>query len=142
MRRRRGQASRATRWGALGALLLAAGCFAPVAARSAGDAVTLLSTGSILARLILVAALSSLALLLLRRRRALLVPALAAGLMVLAEFLAFQADLIVVSGQGMPSRALFSSFVNESGWALLVAGIVLLLLAGLFPGRSPSGRSA
>ena len=136
MRRRGRQASRATTWGLLGALLLAAGCFAPIAAQSGGTA-TLLSAGSILGRLILVAALSSIALLLLRRRRALLIPGAVAGLMVLAEFLAYRSQLVVVSGAEPSSSAILSSFANEWGWALLVVGIALLLLAGLFPGRRP-----
>jgi uncharacterized membrane protein YhaH (DUF805 family) len=127
--------SRAALWGYLGALLLAAGCFAPVAARPGGGAATLLSTDSILARLILVAAFSSVALLLLRRRRALLIPGAFAGLMVLAEFLAYQGDLIVVPGTGSSESAILSSFANEWGWAPLAIGVALLLLAGLFPGR-------
>ncbi|MEN6341723.1 MAG: hypothetical protein ABFC89_04100 [Methanospirillum sp.] len=143
MGRRGRQASRATLWGFLGALLLAAGCFTPIAARPGGT-ITLLSTGSILPRLILVAALSSVALLLLRRRRALLIPGAAAGLMVLVEFLSFQETLAVVSGASSSAGAILSSFVNEWGWALLVGGIALLLLAGLFPGRRrrPAGDSA
>lgn len=135
MRRSGRRNSRATLWGALGALLLAAGCFAPVAARPGGGAVTLLSTDSILGRLILVAALGSIALLLLRRRRALLISGALAGLMVLAEFLAYQSNLIVISGSGSSVSAILSSFANEWGWALLVIGVALLLLAGLFPGR-------
>lgn len=142
MRRRGRQASRATTWGLLGAFLLAAGCFAPVAAQS-GGAATLLSAGSILGRLILVASLSSVALLLLRRRRALLVPGAVAGLMVLAEFLAYRSQLVVVSGASLSGSAILSSFANEWGWALLVVGVALLLLAGLFPGRRPRlARSA
>lgn len=134
MARRGRRASRATLWGLLGALLLAAGCFAPIAARPGGT-ITLLSTGSILPRLILVAAMSSVALLLLRRRRALLIPGAVAGLMVLVEFLSFRETLAVVSGPGSSASAILSSFTNEWGWAPLVVGVGLLLLAGLFPGR-------
>ncbi|MEN6518506.1 MAG: hypothetical protein ABFC38_09975 [Methanospirillum sp.] len=137
MRRRGRQASRATLWGLLGALLLAAGCFAPIAAQPGGGTATLLSAGSIPARLILVAALSSVALLLLRRRRVLLIPGAFAGLMVLAEFLAYRGRLVVVSGAGSSASAILFSFANEWGWTLLVVGVGLLLLAGLFPGRSP-----
>jgi hypothetical protein len=133
--RRGRQAARATLWGLLGALLLAAGCFAPIAARPGGMTVTLISAGSILARLILVAALCSLGLLLLGRRRALLIPGVVAGLMVMLEFLAFRDSLSVVSGGVSSASAILSSFGAEWGWALLVIGVVLLLLAGLFPGR-------
>jgi hypothetical protein len=130
------QASRATLWGFLGALLLAAGCFAPIAAQPGGGASTLTSAGSILGRLILVAALCSVGLLLLSRRRGLLITGAVAGLMVLIELHAYQDGLIVVSGANSSASALLSSFTNEWGWALLVTGVGLLLLAGLFPGRS------
>lgn len=135
MRRRARQASRATLWGLLGATLLAAGCFAPIVALPGGGTATLISAGSIPARLILVAAIGSVGLLLLRHRRALLIPGVFAGLMVLVEFLAYRDRLAVVSGAGSSASALLSSIVNEWGWVLLVAGVALLLLAGLFPGR-------
>lgn len=135
MRRRSRLVSQATIWALFGALLLAAGCFAPIAAQADGGTVNLISTGSILARLILVAALSSFALILLRRRRALVIPAAIAGLMVLAEFLVYRTMLTVVSGANPPASAILSSIATEWGWALLVLGVALLLLAGLFPGR-------
>jgi hypothetical protein len=134
-RRGRRRISRSTLWGFLGAALLAAGCFAPIAALTGGGAATLLGSGSIPARLILVAALSSVALILLRRHRALLITGTFAGLMVLVEFLQHQGDLAVVTGSGSSATALLSSFANEWGWALFVVGVALLLLAGLFPGR-------
>lgn len=143
MRRRgRRRVSRATLWGLLGAALLAAGSFAPIAALPGGGAATLLGSGSIPARLILVAALSSAALLLLRRRRALLITGIFAGLMVLVEFLEHQGELAVVTGPGSSATAVLTSFANEWGWALLVVGVALLLLAGLFPGRRRSARAA
>ncbi len=135
MRRRNRQASRATLWGFLGASLLAAGCFAPIAALPGGGTATLLSVGSILARLILVAALCSVGLLLLGRRRLLLIPGAVAGLMVLVEFLAYRDQLAVVSGASSSANAILSSFANEWGWALLMVGVALIILAGLFPGR-------
>jgi hypothetical protein len=135
VRRRGRQASRATLWGLLGAALLAAGCFAPIAALPGGGTVNLLSGGSILARLILVAALCSVGLLLLSRRRLLLVTGAVAGLMVLVEFLAYRDSLAVVSGAGSSASAILSSFTSEWGWALLMVGVGLIILAGLFPGR-------
>lgn len=141
MRRRR-RVSKATLWALAGALLLAAGCFAPIVALPGGDAATLIAAGSIPARLILVAALSSVALLLVRRRRALLVPGVFAGLMVVIEFLAYRDRLAVVAGTGSSASAVLSSFTSEWGWALLVVGVALLLLAGLFPGRPRSARAA
>jgi hypothetical protein len=136
VRRRSRRSSRATLWGFAGAALLAAGCFAPVAAPISGDPITLLSTGSILARLILVAALGSVALLLLGRRRLLLVTGTIAGLMVLAELVAFQSQLAVVSGSNVSAEAVLRSVSYEWGWALLVVGVGLLLLSGLVPVRS------
>lgn len=142
MRRRgRRRVSRATLWGLLGVALLAAGSFAPIAALPGGGATTLLGSGSIPARLILVAALSSAALLLLRRRRALLITGTFAGLMVVVEFLQHQGELAVVTGPGSSASAVLSSFANEWGWALLVVGVALLLLAGLFSGRRRSARA-
>jgi hypothetical protein len=54
--------------GSLGAVLLIAGCFAPIAAAPGGAEVALVPAGSIPARLILVAALASVALILLGRQ--------------------------------------------------------------------------
>lgn len=143
MRRRgRRRVSRATSWGLLGAALLAAGCFAPIAALPGGGAASLLGSGSVPARLILVAALSSIALILLRRPRALLITGSFAGLMILVEFLEYRDELAVVTGPGSSASALLSSFVSEWGWALLVLGAALLLLAGLFPGRRRAARAA
>ncbi len=130
----RRRVSRATIWGLLGAALLAAGCFAPIAALPGGGAATLIGSGSVPARLILVAALCSIALVLLRRR-ALLITGGFAGLMILLEFLEHRNELLVVAGPGSSADAVLSSFATEWGWALLVIGAALLLLAGLFPGR-------
>jgi hypothetical protein len=127
-------------WGLLGAALLVAGCFAPVVALPGGDAATLISAGSIPARLILVAAIGSVGPLFLRQRQALLIPGAFAALMVLVEFLAYRNRLAVVTGAGSSASAILSSFINEWGWALLVTGTGLLLLAGLFPGRRRGPR--
>lgn len=131
----RRRVSRATIWGLLGAALLVAGCFAPIAALPGGGAAILIGSGSVPARLILVAALCSIALVLLRRRRALLITGGFAGLMILLEFLGHRDELAVVAGGGSSADAVLSSFATEWGWALLVIGAALLLLAGLFPGR-------
>jgi hypothetical protein len=130
--------ARSTLWGLLGAVALAAGCFAPVAALPSGGATTLIDSGSILARLILVAALSSFALILLRRGRGLLFTGTVAGMMVIVEFSAYQGELVVVTGSNSSASAILSSFANEWGWALLAMGIGLLLLAGVFSGRRPA----
>ncbi len=134
-RRGRRRVSRATIWGLLGAALLVAGCFAPIAALPGGEAATLIGSGSVPARLILVAALCSIALVLLRRRRPLLITGVFAGLMVFVEFLEHRNELVVVAGAGSSADAVLASFATEWGWALLVIGAALLLLAGLFPGR-------
>lgn len=136
MLRRGRQASRATLWGLLGAFLLTAGCFAPIAAQPGGAVATLLSANSILARLILVAALCSIGLLIISRRRLLLVTGVVAGLMVLVEFSAYRDSLAVVSGANSSANAILSSFIYEWGWAVLTIGVALIILAGLFPGRS------
>ncbi len=135
MRRRRRRVPRTVVWGFAGATLLAAGCFAPIAAQAGGGAITLLSTGSILARLLLVAALASVALILLGRRRLLLVAGAIAGLMVLAELLAFRDQLAVLPEASSSAEPILVSLAYEWGWALLAIGVGLLLLAGLFSGR-------
>ena len=134
MGRRRGQASGAS-LGLLGALLLAAGCFAPIASAPGGAAIALVPAGSIPARLILVAALASVALVLLGRRRALLGTGAFAALMVLAEFLAYRSHLVTVPASGSPGDAIAASFTYEWGWALLTCGPALLLFAGFFSGH-------
>jgi hypothetical protein len=55
--------------------------------------------------------------------------------MVLVEFLAYRDHLAVASGAGSSANAILSSFTSEWGWALLIVGVGLLILAGLFPGR-------
>ncbi len=127
---------RAVLFGLLGASLLAAGCFAPIAALSGGGYATLLGGSSIPARMILVGAVASVVLVLLARRRALLLTGAFSGLMVLLEFLSRQAALLPLPEAGSPTTALLSSFASEWGWGLLVIGTAFLLVAGLFPGRS------
>jgi hypothetical protein len=121
--------------GLVGALLLIAGCFAPIAAAPGGAAIALVPAGSIPARLILVAALTSVALVLLGRYRALLGTGAFAALMVLVEFFSYRDRLVTVPSAGPPADAIVASFAYEWGWALLACGPALLLLAGLFPGH-------
>jgi len=135
-RRGRRRTPRAVLLGLLGALLLAAGCFAPISALPGGGYTTLLGGSSIPARMILVGAIASVALILLARRRALLLTGTFSGLMVLVEFSSRQGALLPLPGSGSPTTALLSSFAYEWGWGLLVVGTALLLAAGLFPGRS------
>lgn len=107
------------------------GCFAPIATLSAGSEATLIGSSSILARLIVVAALSSMGLILVRRGRALLITGTVAGLLVLVEFLSCMDELVALPATDPPASAVLSSFTHEWGWALLVGGTALLLLAGL-----------
>jgi hypothetical protein len=133
-RGRRGR-PRAIIIGLVGSILVAAGCFAPVAAKAGGGYATLLAGDSIAARLILVAALASLVLIFAGRRKALLLTGVFAGLLVMLEFIARQAQLAPLPETGSPGAALLSSFSYEFGWGLLVIGVAFLIGAGLAPAR-------
>ena len=136
----RWRVSRAALLGLLGAVLLGAGCFAPIGALPGGGSATLLGGSSIPARMLLVGAASSVVLVLLSRRRALVLTGAFSSLMLLFEFLPRQATLLSLPATGSPADTLAASLTHEWGWGLLVIGTAFLFLASLLPARKGSRR--
>jgi hypothetical protein len=66
-----------------------------------------------------------------RRGSALMVTGTVAGLLVLVEFLSYRDELATLPASGLPASALLLSFMHEWGWALLVTGVGLLIVAGM-----------